>query len=60
MRDLEFRADLTEVRLRIERMLSQPLSVEQLAALGTECQTQQQAVIDALVALGYGGWRPGM
>lgn len=44
MNEVEFRADLAEIRLRAERLLSQGLSVGQLIALGAELEAQIRAI----------------
>lgn len=55
--ETEFRAELAEIRLRCERVLTQNLSVEQLAGLGAELHVQTEAILRDLAAKGKMGWR---
>jgi hypothetical protein len=57
MIEIEFRAELAEVRLRCERILAQGPSVEQLVGLGAELHAQTEAILRDLSDKGL-MWRP--
>lgn len=58
MKEAEFRAELADIRRKVELVLSLQPTVGQLAALGSEMEAQTRTVLDQLAGHGVMGFRP--